>query len=370
MTWIKRHAVEGLAWFFVLPTTALTLANADLAQLALGAFGPPPRVVLARWLAAAACLASLALWRARRRTAGAPSRAASRARVLLVLALASLALVFVRGRGVATRTVTFAGSSITIAATIYEPRTPGRHPAVVFVHGSAAFKRGFYALWAEHLAKTGIVCIVTDKRGVGGTGGEFERNNNTSRTNLDLLASDVVAALDFAARLPSVDGTRLGLFGLSQAGWVAPMAAVQSQRAHFMVLISGPAVSVHEEGVWSKLRGDDARAATRSRTDAERVMDTVTIGGVDPRSRLAALDIPGLWLFGLDDNSVPARKSVHVLDGFSRLGKHFQVDTFAGAGHLLFTRAGGLLPHVVGVSWDAIDRWLAQEVKPLSTMAR
>ena len=103
-------------------------------------------------------------------------------------------------------------------------------------------------MWAEHLAGLGVMSIVPDKRGVGGTGGAFERNNNSSKANLELLAGDAVAALDYAAKLPNVDAARLGLFGVSQAGWVAPMAAVATDRARFIIMVTGPAVSVREEG--------------------------------------------------------------------------------------------------------------------------
>jgi uncharacterized protein len=225
-------------------------------------------------------------------------------------------------------------------------------------------RRGFYALWAEHLARQGLVVLVPDKRGVGGTGGHFERENNSSLTNLSVLAQDVVAALDFAVTESSVDTTRLGLFGLSQAGWVAPMAALRSPRARFAIMLTAPTVSVREEGAWSDLRGDDQTAASRSLRDAERIVDTIAAGGVDARSRLRALAIPGLWLFGDGDNSIPSRKSVAVLDSLRAVGKPFQSAVFPRSGHLLITREGGLLPHVADGSWETIRQWLERTIGP------
>jgi pimeloyl-ACP methyl ester carboxylesterase len=205
--------------------------------------------------------------------------------------------------------------------------------------------------------------IVPDKRGVGGTGGAFERNNNSSKANLDLLAGDAVAALDYATKLPNVDPARLGLFGVSQGGWIVPIAAVASDRARFIIMVTGPAVSVREEGVWSDLRGDDERAARLSRAEAEQVIDTVAPAGVDPRPLLAELKIPGLWLFGADDASIPSRKSVIVLDSVSRaLNKRFTFDSTPGYGHLVMGRANGLLPRVAPTSWRAMDAWVEREV--------
>jgi dipeptidyl aminopeptidase/acylaminoacyl peptidase len=340
---------EGLSWVVVVPAVFLALAHPDVGELGLGAFGPPASTTLSRWLILGSALAGGIAFAARSPRVGALGGAA----------LLSFGIARYEHRHVSTRDVRFDGRGIAVAATVYEPRRPGRHPAVVLVPGSAPLKRGFYSLWADQLARRGVVVVVPDKRGVGGTGGTFERNNNSSRANLELLASDVVSALDFAAQLSNIDTTRLGLFGLSQAGWVAPMAAVRSDRARFMILVTSPTVSVREEGVWSDLRGDDSRAATLSIDAAQAVIDTVRAGGVDARSRLAALTIPALWLFGANDNSIPTKKSVAVLDSLRSLGKPFEFVVYPETGHLLITRRQSLIPHIHRESWDAVDRWLA-----------
>lgn len=347
-----KAALEGVSWVVNVPAVLIAVTNNDLGTLAIGSLGPPATTSLSNWLLVGGGLAAAtAIWTKRPRVTG-----------LATATFLSLGAVAYNHRGVATHDVKFPGSGMTIAATVYQPRTAGPHPAVVLVPGSAPFRRGFYSLWAERLARSGVVVLVPDKRGVGETGGRFERNNNSSKANLDLLALDVVSALDFAVQLPSVDTVRLGLFGLSQAGWVAPMAATRSNRARFLLLVTAPTVSVREEGVWSKLRGDDERNADYSVADAERIMDTVSVGGVDARTRLGALTIPGLWLFAANDNSIPTRKSAAVLDSLRVGGKPFKSVTFPNTGHLLFTRKGSVLPHVAPSSWAQIDRWIATTV--------
>jgi dienelactone hydrolase len=357
-----RRALEVAAWVVVIAAIVISLMNAEIFRLVIGAFGPPPDAGMIRLLLLGIALAGLAFWRARR--AGPSERAmAVRSAGLATAALVTVLVVIVRSKDVRRHDVTFDGNVIRMGATIYEPLTDGRHPAVVFVPGSAPFKRGLYALWAEHLARLGVMSIVPDKRGVGGTGGVFERNNNSSKANLELLAGDAVAALDYAAKLPNVDTTRLGLFGVSQAGWVAPLAAVATDRARFIIMVTGPAVSVREEGTWSDLRGDDKRAARLSRVESEQVMDTVAPGGVDARTLLAELKIPGLWLFGSDDASIPTRKSVMVLDSAVRaLNKRFTFDSAPGYGHLVMGRPNGLLLHVAPSSWRAMDDWVEREL--------
>jgi dienelactone hydrolase len=360
---LRRRALEVIAWVIVVPAVVVSLMNAEIFRLVIGAFGPPPDAGMIRMLLLGTGLAGLAFWRARR--AGASERAmAMRSAGLASVALVTTLIVIVRSRDVRRHDVAFDGNGIRIGATIYEPLTDGPHAAVVFIPGSAPFKRGLYALWAEHLARVGVMSVVPDKRGVGGTGGDFERNNNSSRANLELLAGDAVAALDYAAKLPNVDANRLGLFGVSQAGWIAPIAATRSDRARFIIMVTGPAVSVREEGTWSDLRGDDQRAAQMSRRQAEQVMDTVTPGGVDARSLLTAVNVPGLWLFGSDDASIPTRRSVMVLDSAARgLNKRFTFDSAPGYGHLVMGRADGLLPRVAQSSWRALDDWVARELR-------
>lgn len=358
MRW--KRIVEGVVWAAVVPAVLIAVSHPDVGDLALGAFGPPAATTLTRWLLIGSVSAvAFAAWRRSRRVA-----------VLAVSALAALGVVASRRRCVSTHDVTFPGVDLTIAATVYEPCTPGPHAAAVLVPGSAPVRRGFYSLWADRLVRSGVVVLVPDKRGVGGTGGTFERNNNGSRANLDRLAADAASSLEFAAHLPPVDTTRLGLFGLSQAGWVAPIAAARSPRARFLLLITAPAVSVREEGVWSRMRGDEERTPTYSTTAAEQVMDTLTAGGVDARVSLSTLDIPGLWLFGQDDNSIPTRKSVAALDALRREGKPFEAVTFPSARHLLITRERLALPHVAPSSWRTIDQWVATRLAAGATVSR
>lgn len=351
--------LEISAWVLAVPG-AFALFNPEIFRLAIGAFGPPPDTGMLRVLLVAAIVTLFLVWRSFK-IAGARS-IPRRHIALLGITIVAIVVVLIRSDDIERRDVAFHGNGIRISATVYKPRTPGRHAAVVFVGGSAPFKRGLYALWAEHLARRGIVAIVPDKRGVGGTGGEFEKQNNTSKANLTLLAGDAVAALMFASHQPEVDSLRLGLFGVSQGGWTVPMAALQSSQARFIIIVTGPTVSVHEEGVWSELRGDDERAGTKSRIEAERIIDTVNAGGVDARSRLAMLTIPGLWLFGSDDASIPTRKSVKVLDSLNRTGgMRFSFDSVPGYGHLVMGREQSVLPRVAPSAWRALDDWLIKQ---------
>jgi dienelactone hydrolase len=368
MRWMRCHALDLVLALLVVSIVGATAWNADVVRLAAGAFGPPPAVVISGACAGALLLTGAAAWWRQRAD---PTRSRSLLVSLAVAAAAALAAERWQGRDVATRTMTFEGADISYAATLYHPAEAGPWPLLVVVHGSAPLKRGFYGLWAEHLARAGFAVLVADKRGVGGTGGQFERMDNTSRENIDRLAGDVVTAVEFAARQPEVDARHIGLFGLSQAGWVAPVAATRTPLVRYLVMITAPTVSVHEEGAWSRWRGDDAATALASRPDAERMMDTVASRGVDARAPLGVLEIPGLWLFGADDNSIPSLKSVHVLDSLrTHAGRAYASVMVPGAGHLLFVRDRGAVPRVAPATWATLVEWLNRTVDRQSTAPR
>lgn len=65
------------------------------------------------------------------------------------------------------RDVSFRNANVTLAGTVYEPRSPGLHPAIIFVHGSGDEGRWASAYLADFAARAGIVALAYDKRGVG-----------------------------------------------------------------------------------------------------------------------------------------------------------------------------------------------------------
>jgi dienelactone hydrolase len=110
-----------------------------------------------------------------------------------------------------------------LTGTLFLPSRGRRHAAVVVTHGSGRTGRsGFYGhirFLAEAYARAGIAALIYDKRGTGDSPGDWEQ------ANLDDLADDAAAALQYLAGRADIRADRLGLSGSSQAGWVLPMAA-------------------------------------------------------------------------------------------------------------------------------------------------
>jgi uncharacterized protein len=49
----------------------------------------------------------------------------------------------------------------------------------------------------------------------------------------------VVAAFEYLKTRSDIDPTQIGLLGVSQAGWIMPLAAVRAKNLAFLISISG-----------------------------------------------------------------------------------------------------------------------------------
>jgi uncharacterized protein len=136
--------------------------------------------------------------------------------------------------------VAFSSGAIRLVGTLISPTTAGRHPAIILVHGSGAEDREYMLPFARFLIRHGVAVLGYDKRGVGGSTGDW----NTA--SFDDLAGDVVAAFEYLKTRKDIDRSRIGLLGVSQAGWVMPLAAIRVSDLAFLISVSGAGVSPAE----------------------------------------------------------------------------------------------------------------------------
>ena len=232
--------------------------------------------------------------------------------------------------------VAFASHGVTLSGAIVLPAGE-IHAAIVFIHGSGKQERNL--VWAERFANDGIAALVYDKRGAGKSGGDYEGNQSVSEQNISLLADDAVAALARLANEPRLHDKPLGFAGISQAGWIAPVAVRRSALAKFLVLWSGPVCKVSEEDIYSLYTKDanvaiapNYRTALASRADPY-VWPAFLGRDTDSSEDLAALDIPGLWIFSDNDGSIPVDLSLEKLRRLRGAGHRYDYVLFSGPGH-------------------------------------
>jgi uncharacterized protein len=125
------------------------------------------------------------------------------------------------------------GDGFTLAGS-YSPAGP---IALVAVHGAGEGTRESPLLRHLHelLPAHGIGVVTFDRRGEG------ESTGDATRGRFDLQAEDALAVLR------AIDAERVGLFGYSQGGWVAPIAATLSEDVAFLVLVASIGVTPSEQ---------------------------------------------------------------------------------------------------------------------------
>lgn len=129
----------------------------------------------------------------------------------------------------------FTSGGVTLLGRLILPPGRRRVPIVVLIHGAEHDSARDFNYLQRLLPAEGVGAFVYDKRGTGGSGGEYTQDYPT-------LATDAVAALGEARRLAGARAGRVGYQGGSQGGWVAPLAAKDSP-VDFVIVSFGLAVS-------------------------------------------------------------------------------------------------------------------------------
>lgn len=146
---------------------------------------------------------------------------------------------------------------IQLAGTLYIPSSAGPHGAVVIVQGSGPETRRSYVPLAKTFARRGIAALIYDKRGTGGSTGDWQRSP------FNALIDDASAAIDFLARRPEVDSTHVGIWGGGEGGWIAPAVAARSTRIAFVIVQSAPVVDAARQHIFQVEQVMLASGATR-----------------------------------------------------------------------------------------------------------
>jgi pimeloyl-ACP methyl ester carboxylesterase len=145
------------------------------------------------------------------------------------------------------------------------------------------------------LPPAGIGVVTFDRRGEG------ESTGDATRGRFELQVEDALAVLQ------AVDAERVGLWGISQGGWIGPLAAAASDEVAFLVLVASTGVTPSAQMMYAVERqlrlagyGDDV--VERALELRRRFEANVHSPGPDEElaaDLLAALDEPWygqLWL--------------------------------------------------------------------------
>jgi hypothetical protein len=276
------------------------------------------------------------------------------------------------------RDITFQSGDVTLAGTLLLPRGNGRVPAVVFLHGSGGEGRWASRFLASQLAARGIASLIFDKRGVGGSSGDWRL------AGPDELAADAVAAVARLRDEPRIDPGRIGIHGHSQGGTLAPMVAVRSPRVAFVIGSAAAGLPTDSVEVFSILNSvlPNATTADDSASAVDYTLELVAAAYHGrPRDRLDSLvqrftgrpwffappapdnsywrfsrrfaeydavewwrrvRVPVLLVYGAEDQRVPAAESAARIRAALRAGgnRRLTVRIFPGADHTFRLQPG------------------------------
>jgi pimeloyl-ACP methyl ester carboxylesterase len=274
---------------------------------------------------------------------------------------------------VAEEEKTFENGPDKLSGTLYLARDRKPQSAIVVTHAAGFPLRDMplYRHLKEMLPPLGIAVFVYDRRGSGRSGGELESSDYA------LLADDAIAAVRMLKADPRIDPRRVGIWGLSQGGWLALLAASRSAEPRFIISASAPLVSpdvqmmfrsanslrVHgyspadiEQMTATRKAVDDYMRGTGDRSTAQRLVDAAktkpwfkllymseTVGDratsrwrkeieFDPVRTIEGVKIPALVIYGAADPVVPVAVSVERLRA-----THPKLDivVIAGADHAM-----------------------------------
>ena len=304
--------------------------------------------------------------------------------------------------------VRFSSGDIQLAGTLISPAAGAKHPAVILVHGSGPADRGQILPFARFLARRGMAILGYDKRGVGGSTGDWKT------ASFEDLAADVVAAVEYLKTRGDIDSGQIGLLGVSQAGWTMPLAAVRAKDLAFLISVSGAGVPVAETTIdhaqnemkasgmrpqlveqiagLMKLQYDYARtgqgweqyAAAREKLGAQRSPDTFPgtpdhpqwqfirrVYFYDPAPTLRQLQVPTLALFGELDNNILAEKNKAAWEAALKAGGHrdYTLQILSKANHMQLEATVGhnaeipTLQRFVPAYFTVVQDWLAKRIR-------
>lgn len=268
----------------------------------------------------------------------------------------------------------FNSGDIRLAGTLILPENGNDLGAVVVYHGAASPLRTspLYEHLVETLPSLGVAVFMFDRRGSGASGGVREG------ASFEELADDGIAAVDMLRQDNRIDPERIGVWGLSQGGWLAVIAASRSPNVKFAVAISAPMVTPDVQMMFSSTNmlrvfgysqdDIDQMRATRAAVDnymrgsvdketAQRAVDaaktkpwfrylymgeTVKDRAVsgwrreiehDPMEALEQVKAPLLVLYGATDPVVPVATSVERLAAVTPRHPNMKVVVIADADH-------------------------------------
>jgi hypothetical protein len=272
-----------------------------------------------------------------------------------------------------------------LSGTLTQPTGEGPFPAIVLVSGTGHNTRDedvwghkVFLVLADALNRKGFAVLRYDKRGVGGSSGDYD-----AATTAD-FASDAGAAVAWLKTQAQIDASRIGVLGHSEGGIIAPAVAAEDKSVAFVIMIAGPCIrgdklfvlqsamtakaygapdsyivrrKVFDQELYSAILSAPSESVALDRAKAfvaqgvaDKIVDANEAKSLpkddtrpweryflayDPAPALARLTVPVLALNGSLDVQVPAKENLAAAREALKKNPKARVMELAGMNHLL-----------------------------------
>jgi len=282
--------------------------------------------------------------------------------------------------------IRFESGQFKIVGDLHLPSPRKKQPAIIFVHGDGPARRSLSRVPNPIMScflEIGYACLFYDKPGYGESTGAF-----TPGKLFDERASILVDAVRVLKNHPAIDPERIGLWGISQAGYVMPKAVTTTKDIAFMIAVSCPAMDSVDQSAYlvekqilcegyDEAEAKKARRYFRQRAQAKDykeyleaaqyldnnpVVSSMDWGGIVPPDRFSPrppssqgffnpttliekIAVPVLAIFGEKDTQIDPFQGADAYDKALQKARNpfYQVKLFPEADHGIFLSKTGCL---------------------------
>ncbi len=227
--------------------------------------------------------------------------------------------------------------NLKLAGMLMVPEGTGPFPTVVIIQGSGPSFRGngWYLSVVKHLQDNGIAVLIPDKRGCEKSEGKW------IGASFDELANDALSAADYIKTQDGFEHSNIGFVGMSQGGWIAPVAATKSEDIGFIVSLSGATVSTIEQLKHEEIYNISEYTypfiakmiAPISTNKVKKMPHFSAFADFDPIPFLKKVDVPVLYAFGEGDKNVPVNACLERLKENDL--NDFEIKIYPNGGHAI-----------------------------------
>ncbi|MGI9536431.1 MAG: alpha/beta hydrolase family protein [Desulfocapsaceae bacterium] len=227
--------------------------------------------------------------------------------------------------------------NLQLSGMLFLPEGEGPFPTAVIIHGSGTSRRNnvWYISVAHHLQQHGIAVLLPDKRGSEKSEGEW------LGASFEELATDTVSAVEFVKHQQMFEYSTIGLLGMSQGGWIAPVVAAKTEDVSFIVSMSGAAVTTEEQLLHEEIYNIDPYTYTFLAKLIAPISSGILMkkdffiptAEFDPIPYWKDVHVPVFFALGGNDKNVPVDASIRRLKENNL--NHFTMKIYPDGGHAI-----------------------------------